>query len=176
MCRVETIWDIVAVEHLCRSGKFYLAVLQWVMAKPWVWPECGQADLEYAEIFRRDTEEDSSTQLGQKKKKKMEFTSIHLEGISWLAHLEAEVSQSLDILAEAMAETTSRSGMYVCMYVCIHVFMYLFFFMAVPAAYWNSQARGRIGAAAAGLHHSHSNAKAELHLWPVLQLAAMLHL
>ena len=30
-------------------------------------------------------------------------------------------------------------------------------FRATPAAYGRSQARGRIGAAAAGLHHSHSN-------------------
>ena len=31
------------------------------------------------------------------------------------------------------------------------------FFRAVPAAYGGSQARGQTGAAAAGLHHSHSN-------------------
>ena len=34
----------------------------------------------------------------------------------------------------------------------------------------NSQARGRIGAAAAGLHQSHSNTRSELHLWPSLSL------
>jgi len=32
-----------------------------------------------------------------------------------------------------------------------------FFFMATPAAYRNSLARGSIGAAASGLHHSHSD-------------------
>ena len=32
------------------------------------------------------------------------------------------------------------------------------FFRAAPVAYGGCQARGRIGAAAAGLHHSHSNA------------------
>ena len=32
-------------------------------------------------------------------------------------------------------------------------------FRAVPAAYGDSQARGGIGATAAGLRHSHSNAK-----------------
>ena len=31
------------------------------------------------------------------------------------------------------------------------------FFRAPPAAHGSSQARGRIGALAAGLHHSHSN-------------------
>ena len=37
-------------------------------------------------------------------------------------------------------------------------------FRAAPAAYGGSQARGRVGAIAAGLHHSHSNAGSELHL------------
>ena len=35
--------------------------------------------------------------------------------------------------------------------------LFFFFFRVIPAAYGNSQARGRIRAAAAGLHHSHSN-------------------
>ena len=43
--------------------------------------------------------------------------------------------------------------------------------MATPAVYGDSQARGRIGAAAAGLRHSH-NAKSEPRLWPTLQLVA----
>ena len=46
-------------------------------------------------------------------------------------------------------------------------------FRAAPAAYGGSQARGRVGAIAAGLHHSHSNAGSELHLWPTPQLMAM---
>ena len=43
---------------------------------------------------------------------------------------------------------------------------YLFFFSVKdsPMAYGNSQARGQIGATAAGLHHSHSNAGSEPHL------------
>ena len=40
------------------------------------------------------------------------------------------------------------------------------------AAYGGSQARGPIGAAAAGLHHSPSNARSELHLRPTPQLTA----
>ena len=38
-------------------------------------------------------------------------------------------------------------------------FIYLFFllFRAAPTAYGSSQARGRIGATAASLHHGHSN-------------------
>jgi len=46
--------------------------------------------------------------------------------------------------------------------------------MPVPVAYGNSRARDQIRAAAAGLHHSHSNARSELHLQPTQQLAAML--
>ena len=37
-------------------------------------------------------------------------------------------------------------------------------FSATPAAYGGSQARGPIGATAACLHHSHSNARSEPHL------------
>ena len=37
-----------------------------------------------------------------------------------------------------------------------------------------SQARGGIGAVAAGLHHSHSNARSELHLQPIPQLTTTL--
>ena len=36
-------------------------------------------------------------------------------------------------------------------------FVFLLFFLANPVAYGGSQARGRIGAVAAGLRHSHCN-------------------
>ena len=41
---------------------------------------------------------------------------------------------------------------------------FFFLFKVAPAAYGSSQARGRIGATAADLCHSHSNARAKLHL------------
>ena len=41
-------------------------------------------------------------------------------------------------------------------------------------AYGSSQGRGRIGAAAAGLCHSHSNARYEPHLRPTPQLMTIL--
>ena len=49
-------------------------------------------------------------------------------------------------------------------------------FRATPIAYGGSQARGRIGAAAACLHHSHSHshARSELYLQPAPQLTATL--
>ena len=45
-------------------------------------------------------------------------------------------------------------------------FFFSLFFRAAPVACGSSQARSRIGAVAAGLRHSHSNARSELHLRP----------
>ena len=52
------------------------------------------------------------------------------------------------------------------------LFFCLFFFRAAPAAYGGSQARGLLGAVAAGLHQSHSNAGSEPSLRPTPQLTA----
>ena len=46
--------------------------------------------------------------------------------------------------------------------------------MAAPVVYGSSQARGRIGAAAASLPHSHINVGSEPHLCPTPQLMAVL--
>ena len=48
----------------------------------------------------------------------------------------------------------------------VHFFFFFLFglFRAAPAAYGDPHAGGQIGAVAAGLHHSHSNAIAELRL------------
>ena len=46
------------------------------------------------------------------------------------------------------------------------------FFRAAPAAYGDSQARGLIRATAAGLHHSHSNARSKPCLRPTPQCTA----
>ena len=48
----------------------------------------------------------------------------------------------------------------------IYLFIYLLLFRAAPAADGGSQARGRIRAIAASLHHSHSNARSKPHLQP----------
>ena len=61
----------------------------------------------------------------------------------------------------------------------IHIpsFSFLFCFFlsrATPAAYQSSWASGQIRAAAAGLHHSHSNYASKPHLQPTPQLVAML--
>ena len=56
----------------------------------------------------------------------------------------------------------------------IHSPIFFFFlpFRAAPMAYGGSQARGPIGATAAGLHHSHSNTRYEPRLRPTPQLMA----
>ena len=41
---------------------------------------------------------------------------------------------------------------------------FFFFLMAAPETHGTYQARGQIGAATAGLHHSHSNSGSEPHL------------
>ena len=56
----------------------------------------------------------------------------------------------------------------------VTVSLQIFFLRATPSAYGSSQARGSIRAAAANLHHSHSNARSKLHIRPTPQLTATL--
>ena len=48
-----------------------------------------------------------------------------------------------------------------CLFFFLFLFFHLVFFRAVPSAYGGYQARGLIGATAASLHYSHSNARSE---------------
>ena len=59
-----------------------------------------------------------------------------------------------------------RGFFFVCLFVCL--------FGAAPVAYGGSQARGLVGAVAAGLHHSHSNARLGPRLQTTPQLMATL--
>ena len=69
-------------------------------------------------------------------------------------------------------DRTNRMCVCICIYKCIYIFTFcLFFFRTAPIAYGGSQARRLIGAVAAGLCHSHSNARSKLHL-PTPQLMA----
>ena len=55
-----------------------------------------------------------------------------------------------------------------------HFFFFFYnLFMALPMAYGSFQAWGWIGAADAGLYHSHHNIGSGLRLWPLRQLAAV---
>ena len=60
-------------------------------------------------------------------------------------------------------------------FIFIYLFIYLSmhcFFRAAPMVYGCSQARDQIRAAAAGLHHLHSNARSKLCLGPTPQFTA----
>ena len=67
------------------------------------------------------------------------------------------------------AVASLKPTFFVCVCVCLFAISW-----AAPAAYGGSQARGRIGAIATGLHQSHSNAGSELCLQPIPQLTATL--
>ena len=54
----------------------------------------------------------------------------------------------------------------------LSMLFFLLFLWAAPVAYGGSQARGRIGAVATSLRHSHSNAGSEPRLQPTPQLTA----
>ena len=56
----------------------------------------------------------------------------------------------------------------------IYLFIYFGLFRAARMAHGRFQARGPIGAAAANLHHSHSNTKPQPCLRPTPQLMATL--
>ena len=56
----------------------------------------------------------------------------------------------------------------------MYLFIYFCCFRATPEVYGSSQAKGPIGAAAAGLNHSHSNVSSELRLQSTPQLTTML--
>ena len=79
------------------------------------------------------------------------------------------------------AVTVEISTSFLCLFgFSLSLSIYIFFFFglfaisrAAPMAYGGSQARGQIGAVAAGLRQSHSNAGSESHLRPTPQLTAM---
>ena len=56
----------------------------------------------------------------------------------------------------------------------VMIFCLFAFSRTIPIVYGGSQARGLIGARAAGLHHSHSNVGSKPRLQPTPQLMAML--
>ena len=54
-------------------------------------------------------------------------------------------------------------------------FFFFCSFRATPTSYGGYQAKGQMGAVAAGLYHCHSNARSEPHLQPTPQLMATLN-
>jgi len=69
------------------------------------------------------------------------------------------------------------SGLFWMSFFFLSFFSFSFFFSRATSLVHgssHSRARGQIRAAAASLHHSHSNARSKLHQQPTLQLMAML--
>ena len=75
------------------------------------------------------------------------------------------VSATLWVHLEGMADDGGRSDAFYLIYS---------FFRATAMAYGRSQARGQIRAIAAGVGHSHSNARSQVHVQPTPQLMATL--
>ena len=73
------------------------------------------------------------------------------------------------------AYTTFSLAIHLMRYIwVVPISFFFFFFRAIPVAYGSSWARGRTKAVAAGLHHSHSNARSQLCLRPMPQFVAVL--
>ena len=64
----------------------------------------------------------------------------------------------------------SEARLWTCIFMDTSQILFLCLFRALPVAYGGSQSRGRIGAAIAGLHHSHSNTGSKLCLLPTPKL------
>ena len=73
--------------------------------------------------------------------------------------------RNLAFRALVMGEVIGICGV---LFVCFGVFFFSCLFRAAPMAYASSQARGRIGAAAASLSHSHNNTRSQPSLQPTL--------
>ena len=76
------------------------------------------------------------------------------------------------VQSHILRETTLGSVLLYC--IVLYCIVSYFIFRATPMACGNSQAKGRIRATAAGLHHSHGNTESEPHLRTTPQLMAML--
>ena len=64
-------------------------------------------------------------------------------------------------------------GLLLWFFVSFFSFLFSCLFRAAPTTYGGSWVKGWIKAVATGLHHSHSNARSELHLRPIPQLTAV---
>ena len=77
----------------------------------------------------------------------------------------------------SMTQTSGLNLFYVILFyfILFYLFYFILFYLfrAAPVAYVGSQARGLIGATAASLCHSHSNARSKLRLQLAPQLMAM---
>ena len=100
------------------------------------------------------------------------------ENVLWLI-LYKELGHHASCLFQASDMTLNKSFKISGSLTFLHLFLFIYFFVcfclsrATPTACGGSQARGLIGAVAAGLRHSHSNSGSEPHLRFTPQLMAM---
>ena len=94
-----------------------------------------------------------------------------------MAHGGSQARGAIGATAASLHQIRAASATYTAAHsnagfssLCVCVFV---FSRATPMAYGGSQARGLIGAVAAGLYHSHSNSGSEPRLHPTPQLMAM---
>ena len=94
----------------------------------------------------------------------LEYCSLFLQGDLMVLHITRTITDNK--LFKIIQKTYL-------MQVTINTILFYFLFVrAKPAAHGGSQDRGPIGATAAGLHHSHSNAGSDPRLQPTPQLTA----
>ena len=86
-------------------------------------------------------------------------------------HFQIICTSAFPVFGVTAMERVLEAG--VLFFLIYFLFFVFLSFRAAPMACGGSQARGLIGAVATGLHHSHSNARSELHLQPTPQLTAM---
>ena len=105
----------------------------------------------------------------QKKKKKAHYFKKKVLG-KMLATKASEYTFTLTYTVNHVFRSF-KSNDYSSKHISTFFFFFVFcLFRAEPTAYEGSQARSQIGAAATGLHHSHSNTRSEPCLQPTAQL------
>ena len=97
------------------------------------------------------------------------------EGYSGSLHSSPEVSRGSFLQNTGPGTFQCGKHLSVCLSVCLSIYLSIYFIaLPAPKACGGSQARGLIGAIAAGLHESHSNAGSEPRLRPIPQPMATL--
>ena len=117
-------------------------------------------------------EKNKNHYIKRKKKEKPEGGSRKHSRVSQVSISWAGVTEGLTATGELSSSsqinfTCSCNDTHSTITFPILFFFYFFLFTATSVAFGTSQARGRIGAAAASLHHSHSNMGSEPRLQPM---------
>ena len=98
-------------------------------------------------------------------KQSRSFTTLDLTMIYWMWHQMHRQQKNRDMKMKDFCVKKMESLHIIGgnLYLFIYLFSLFVFSRVAPTAYGGSQARGQIGAAAASLHHSHSNTRSLTH-------------